>query len=73
MMTDWIKIGTGVAMMLPGAAFLFLIAWVLAKETGVTFSAFAKHAFACVVCVSLLVWVAGMAAKGIVMILEAFQ
>ena len=73
MSTDWIKIGTGVAMVLPGAAILFLCAWVLAKESGVPFSAFAKHAFACAVGVPLLVWVAGMAAKGIVMILEAFR
>lgn len=72
-MTDWIKVVKGAAMALPMAAILFLCAGVLAKESGVPFSAFAKHAFAFVVGVPLLFWVAGMAAKGIVMILEAFQ
>lgn len=72
-MTDWIKLGTGVAMMLPGAAFLFLIAWRDAKQDGMSFSEFAQVAIALVGGVLLLFGLAILAGTGGLMILEVFQ
>jgi hypothetical protein len=71
--TDWIKIGTGVAMILPGAAFLFLIAWRDAKRDGMSFYEFAQMAIALVGGVLLLFGLAILAGAGGVMILEAFR
>jgi len=72
-MTDWIKIGTGVAMMLPGAAFLFLIAWRDAKQDGMSFSEFAQGAIALVGGVLLLFGLAILAGAGGAMIVGAFR
>jgi hypothetical protein len=72
-MTDWIKIGTGVAMMLPGAAFLFLIAWRDAKQDGMSFSEFAQVAIALVGGGLLLFGSAILAGAGGAMIVGAFQ
>ena len=71
-MTDWIKLGTGVAMMLPGVAFLFFIAWRDAKQDGMSFSEFAQVTVALAGGVLLLFGLAFLAGSGAFMILEAF-
>ena len=72
-MIDWIKLSTGVALMLPGAASLFWGAWWFAKEHGYEFSEFVKLALAFVAGVVLLLGLPIMAGMGGYMIWEAFQ
>lgn len=72
-MTDWIKVGIGVAMVLPGVAFIFAIAWRDAKEDGMSFSEFVQTALALVGGFLLFLGLAILAGHGGVMIYEAFR
>lgn len=72
-MTDWIKLGTGMALILPMGVSLFLIAWREAKQDGMPFSGFAKLAIAFAAGVLLILVFPIMAGMGVFMIYEAFR
>ena len=72
MSNDWIKVGTGVALILP-FAFVSLSVWRDSRDDGMSFSEFAWAAFLLVGSVSLFLALAILAGRGVFMILEAFQ
>ena len=69
MSTDWIKIGTGVAMVLPFVAFMF---WIARRDVRDLY-VFAQAAIGFVGGVLLLFGLVVLAAHGGLMILEAFR
>lgn len=72
-MTDWIELGTGVAMMLPALVLLFFVAWCSAQERGMSFSEFVKRTLTIAVNVlqfSVLIFIT---LYGVLLILKAFR